>query len=87
MNIDMEIKYRSRRGLLELDLFLSDFIDEESSLMHMNEKKILLKFLTIDDMAMLDIMQKKVDPSFVFKDVVTKIENFNAKTLQKSKER
>ena len=55
--------------------------------MHMNEKKILLKFLTIDDMAMLDIMQKKVDPSFVFKDVVTKIENFNAKTLQKSKER
>lgn len=51
------------------------------------KKKILLKFLTIDDMAMLDIMQKKVDPSFVFKDVVTKIENFNAKTLQKSKER
>ncbi len=67
--------------------FYLTFIDEESSLMHMNEKKILLKFLTIDDMAMLDIMQKKVDPSFVFKDVVTKIENFNAKTLQKSKER
>ena len=44
MNIDREIKYRSRRGLLELDLFLSDFIDEESSLMHMNEKKYYLNF-------------------------------------------
>ena len=86
-NIDKEIKHQSRRGLLELDLFLSDFIDNESSLMAEDNKRILLDFLMLDDMAMLDIMQKKVDPSFVFKDVVTKIENFNAKTLQKSKER
>ncbi len=30
-NIDKEIKHRSRRGLLELDLFLSGFINKDSS--------------------------------------------------------
>ena len=78
MSIDREIKYRSRRGFLELDLFLSDFIDAESSLMNIDEKKILLEFLTIDDMAMLDILQKKIDPPAIYQAVVLHIENFNA---------
>lgn len=58
-NIDKEIKHRSRRGLLELDLFLSGFINKDVLVMGMDDKKRLLEFLMIDDMAMLDILQKK----------------------------
>jgi|TARA_B110000259_G_C13997927_1_gene395157 succinate dehydrogenase flavin-adding protein (antitoxin of CptAB toxin-antitoxin module) len=86
MKIDKEIKHQSRRGLLELDLFLSDFIDNESSLMAEDNKRILLDFLMLDDMAMLDIMQKKVDPITEHKNIVSKIECFNANLLQKSRQ-
>ena len=86
-NIDKEIKHRSRRGLLELDLFLSGFINKDSSMMGMDDKKRLLEFLMIDDMAMLDILQKKTNPLATHKKIVLKIESFNANALQQSRKR
>lgn len=86
-NIDKEIKHRSRRGLLELDLFLSGFINKGSSMMGMDDKKRLLEFLMIDDMAMLDILQKKTNPLATHKKIVLKIESFNANALQQSRKR
>ena len=86
-NIDKEIKHRSRRGLLELDLFLSGFINKDSSMMGVDDKKRLLEFLMIDDMTMLDILQKKTNPLAVHKKIVLKIESFNANTLQQSRKR
>lgn len=86
-NIDKEIKHRSRRGLLELDLFLSGFINKDSSMMGVDDKKRLLEFLMIDDMAMLDILQKKTNPLATHKKIVLKIESFNANALQQSRKR
>ncbi len=86
-NIDKEIKHRSRRGLLELDLFLSGFINKDSLVMGMDDKKRLLEFLMIDDMAMLDILQKKTNPLATHKKIVLKIESFNANALQQSRKR
>lgn len=86
-NIDKEIKHRSRRGLLELDLFLSGFINKGSSMMGVDDKKRLLEFLMIDDMAMLDILQKKTNPLATHKKIVLKIESFNANALQQSRKR
>ena len=86
-NIDKEIKHRSRRGLLELDLFLSGFINKGSSMMGMDDKKRLLEFLMIDDMAMLDILQNKTNPLATHKKIVLKIESFNANALQQSRKR
>jgi|GEM_PF-751251 succinate dehydrogenase flavin-adding protein (antitoxin of CptAB toxin-antitoxin module) len=86
-NIDKEIKHRSRRGLLELDLFLSGFINKDVLVMGMDDKKRLLEFLMIDDMAMLDILQKKTNPLATHKKIVLKIESFNANALQQSRKR
>ena len=86
-NIDKEIKHRSRRGLLELDLFLSGFINKNVLVMGMDDKKRLLEFLMIDDMAMLDILQKKTNPLATHKKIVLKIESFNANALQQSRKR
>mgnify|MGYP001025501976 CR=1 FL=1 len=86
-NIDKEIKHRSRRGLLELDLFLSGFINKDVLVMGMDDKKRLLEFLMIDDMAMLDILQKKTNPLATHKKIVLKIESFNANALQQSRKK
>ena len=86
-NIDKEIKHRSRRGLLELDLFLSGFINKDSSMMGVDDKKRLLEFLMIDDMTMLDILQKKTNPLATHKKIVLKIESFNANAPQQSRKR
>ena len=86
-NIDKEIKHRSRRGLLELDLFLSGFINKDFLVMGMDDKKRLLEFLMIDDMAMLDILQKKTNPLATHKKIVLKIESFNANALQQSRKK
>ena len=86
-NIDKEIKHRSRRGLLELDLFLSGFINKDSSMMGVDDRKRLLEFLMIDDMTMLDILQKKTNPLAAHKKIVLKIESFNANALQQSRKR
>jgi len=55
--------------------------------MGMDDKKRLLEFLMIDDMAMLDILQKKTNPLATHKKIVLKIESFNANALQQSRKR
>ena len=67
MDIEKKIKYQARRGLLELDLLLSDFVLQECSKLNEGEKKILLDFLTMDDMVLWDILQKKQQPDEEYK--------------------
>ena len=45
MNIDHVIRYKSRRGLLELDLVLGDFYQNEYESLSLIEKNALLKIL------------------------------------------
>ena len=49
MNIDHVIRYKSRRGLLELDLVLGDFYQIEYESLSLIEKNALLKILKKQD--------------------------------------
>ena len=79
MDIEKKIKYQARRGLLELDLLLSDFVLQECSKLNEGEKKILLDFLTMDDMVLWDILQKKQQPDEEYKKIIGRIEVSNRK--------
>ena len=56
-------------------------------MMGVDDKKRLLEFLMIDDMTMLDILQKKTNPLAAHKKIVLKIESFNANALQQSRKK
>jgi succinate dehydrogenase flavin-adding protein (antitoxin of CptAB toxin-antitoxin module) len=56
MNIDHVIRYKSRRGLLELDLVLGDFYKNEYTSLSINEKNALLKILKKQDIDLWNIL-------------------------------
>ena len=47
--LDNQIKYRCRRGLLELDLILNNFYENRLQQLSIEMKKLLLEFLEMDD--------------------------------------
>ncbi|MDG1095814.1 MAG: succinate dehydrogenase assembly factor 2 [Methylophilaceae bacterium] len=49
MILDKQIKYRCRRGLLELDLILNNFYENRLQQLSIEMKKLLLEFLEMDD--------------------------------------
>ena len=49
MILDKKIKYRCRRGLLELDLILNNFYENRLQQLSIEMKKLLLEFLEMDD--------------------------------------
>ena len=49
MILDNQIKYRCRRGLLELDLILNNFYENRLQQLSIEMKKLLLEFLEMDD--------------------------------------
>jgi succinate dehydrogenase flavin-adding protein (antitoxin of CptAB toxin-antitoxin module) len=56
MNIDHVIRYKSRRGLLELDLVLGDFYQNEYESLSLVEKNALLKILKKQDNDLWNIL-------------------------------
>ena len=56
MNIDHVIRYKSRRGLLELDLVLGDFYQNEYESLSLIEKNALLKILKKQDNDLWNIL-------------------------------
>ena len=56
MNIDHVIRYKSRRGLLELDLVLGDFYKNEYASLSIIEKNALLKILKKQDIDLWNIL-------------------------------
>ena len=59
MNIDHVIRYKSRRGLLELDLVLGDFYQNEYESLSLIEKKALLKILKKQDNDLWSILSAR----------------------------
>jgi len=49
MILDKQIKYRCRRGLLELDLILNNFYENKLPQLSIEMKKLFLEFLEMDD--------------------------------------
>lgn len=59
MNIDHVIRYKSRRGLLELDLVLGDFYQNEYESLSLIEKNALLKILKQQDNDLWNILSTR----------------------------
>ena len=59
MNIDHVIRYKSRRGLLELDLVLGDFYQNEYESLSLIEKNALLKILKKQDNELWSILSSR----------------------------
>jgi antitoxin CptB len=59
MNIDQVIRYKSRRGLLELDLILNDFYVNDYERLGVSEKETLLKILNMQDQDLWSILSQK----------------------------
>jgi succinate dehydrogenase flavin-adding protein (antitoxin of CptAB toxin-antitoxin module) len=59
MNIDHVIRYKSRRGLLELDLVLGDFYQNEYESLSLIEKNALLKILKKQDNDLWNILSSR----------------------------
>ena len=59
MNIDHVIRYKSRRGLLELDLVLGDFYQNEYESLSSIEKNALLKILKKQDNDLWNILSTR----------------------------
>ena len=59
MNIDHVIRYKSRRGLLELDLVLGDFYQNEYESLSSVEKNALLKILKKQDNDLWNILSTR----------------------------
>jgi len=56
MSIDNKIKYRCKRGHLELDLVLNKLYKESITKMSAQDKLKLLSFLEIDDQELLKLL-------------------------------
>ena len=59
MNIDQIIRYKSRRGLLELDLVLNDFYKNDYEALSDLKKQVLLNILKKQDNELWKILSKK----------------------------
>ena len=59
MNIDHVIRYKSRRGLLELDLVLGEFYQNEYESLSLIEKNALLKILKKQDNDLWNILSTR----------------------------
>lgn len=59
MNIDQVIRYKSRRGLLELDLVLADFYKNDYQALSDMKKQVLLNILKKQDNKLWKILSKK----------------------------
>jgi succinate dehydrogenase flavin-adding protein (antitoxin of CptAB toxin-antitoxin module) len=59
MNIDQVIRYKSRRGLLELDLVLNDFYKNDYEALSDIKKQVLLNILKKQDNELWKILSKK----------------------------
>ncbi|HEB81409.1 MAG TPA: succinate dehydrogenase assembly factor 2 [Gammaproteobacteria bacterium] len=55
-NDPANLKWQCRRGMLELDLLLNNFIDNRVDTLTEDEKQVLLNLLTYPDQILLDLL-------------------------------
>lgn len=56
------LRWRCRRGLLELDMVLKDFLDKHYSGLSPSEQEVFEKLLTISDETLLAYVQGNQNP-------------------------
>ncbi len=75
---DTRVFWRSRRGMLELDLFLVPFATDRYPTLDRRLKTAFADLLELDDWVILDWVQEKTAVDGEFVDIVACIRSFNA---------
>lgn len=74
-----EVYWRCRRGMLELDLFLIPYLEQQFSLLSESDKAIFIALLDKPDPDLLNLLMGYATPDAVERDVVQKIRIFKHK--------
>jgi len=68
MPVPDQIRWRCRRGMLELDLLLNDFVSQRYEKLDEGERSTFLRLLDYPDQTLLELLMGRMKPSD--KDVV-----------------
>ena len=77
-----KIKYSARRGMLELDIILSPYLNNCYMYEDIASKKLFLNFLTSKDSDMFDWFFNRVTPPQKYQQLIDKIIQENTKNNQ-----
>ena len=70
-------KFKSRRGLNELDQILVPFVQNEFNSLEEKEKFLLVELLEFEDVDLADlILYRKIEPEIKFEEIILKIIKF-----------
>ena len=72
-------KFKSRRGLNELDQILVPFVQNEFNSLEEKEKFLLVELLEFEDVDLADlILYRKMEPEIKFEEIILKIIEFSS---------
>ena len=72
-------KFKSRRGLNELDQILVPFVRNEFNSLEEKEKFLLVELLEFEDVDLADlILYRKTEPEIKFEEIILKIIKFSS---------
>ena len=72
-------KFKSRRGLNELDQTLVPFVQNEFNSLEEKEKFLLVELLEFEDVDLADlILYRKMEPEIKFEEIILKIIEFSS---------
>ena len=72
-------KFKSRRGLNELDQILVPFVQNEFNSLEEKEKFLLVELLEFEDVDLADlILYRKMKPEIKFEEIILKIIKFSS---------
>lgn len=72
-------KFKSRRGLNELDQILVPFVQNEFNSLEEKEKFLFVELLEFEDVDLADlILYRKIEPEIKFEEIILKIIKFSS---------
>ena len=72
-------KFKSRRGLNELDQILVPFVQNEFNSLEEKEKFLMVELLEFEDVDLADlILYRKIEPEIKFQEIILKIIKFSS---------
>jgi len=74
-----KIKYSARRGMLELDIMLTPYLENKYMTETMENKKLFIDFLTSEDNDIFDWLFKSVEVPSKYSELIKKIINAKQK--------
>ena len=74
---DSQVKWKCRKGLRELDILLSKYIEEKYPHLTDEDKLIFLDFIELDTYAILDMLTNKATDDVKYKNILLALKSLN----------